>query len=272
MRFISREEIITSVKELYIKANIHLPPFVESCLKKARDEEEGKGKEVLEVLLENIKMAREENIPLCQDTGMAVVFLNVGRDVRLEFDIEDAINEGIKNAVRDGYLRASTVDEPLNKRKNRGDNTPAIIHTHFVDGDRIEINLLVKGFGSENASFLFHLSPHGGWEELKSVIVKAVKMKGANACPPLFIGVGAGGTSEKALELSKIALFDESPLNKKEKEILDEINKLGIGPGGIGGKFTCLRVKVKEFPTHIAGLPVGISLNCHALRYAKRNI
>jgi len=272
MKLISQKEIISVIKDLYLEANTILPPMVESSLRRAKEREKGKAKEVLKILLENAEIAKEQRIPLCQDTGMAVVFLRIGESIHLEGEIERAVNQGIREAVREGYLRASTVDEPLGKRINRGDNTPAVIHISFEEGEKLKITVLAKGFGSENASFLYHLSPHAGWEGLEELTLQAVKEKGVNACPPLFIGIGAGGTSEKALELSKLALLDESPLQREEEKILEKVNQLGIGPGGVGGRFTALRVKVLQYPTHIAGLPVAISLNCHALRYARRII
>ena len=272
MRKILLEDIKEAVKELYLKANFSLPPFVKEQLEKAYEEEEGRGREVMKIIVENFKIAEREKIPLCQDTGMAVVFLRIGNEVYWEGDIEESINAGIKEAVKEGYLRSSTVVNPLDKRVNPGDNTPAVIHYELVKGEVFEITLLVKGFGSENATFLHLLPPQAGWEGVKEVVLKDVKEKGVNACPPLFIGVGVGGTCEKALELSKKALFDLSPMKEEEREILKEVNRLGIGPGGMGGRFTALRVKVKEYPTHIAGLPVAVSLNCHSLRFAKKNL
>lgn len=272
MRFIPQKEIISTVKELYLKANTILPSRVEASLRQAREREKGRARKILDILLENARIAREEKIPLCQDTGMAVVFLNIGDRVQLKGRIEAAVNQGIREAVEEGYLRASTVDDPLGKRANRGDNTPGIVHVSLEEGEQLEITVMAKGFGSENASLLYHLSPHAGWKGLQEAVLQAVREKGINACPPLFIGIGAGGTAEEALKLSKLALLNESPLTEKEEEILAAVNQLGIGPGGAGGEFTALRVKVLQYPTHIAGLPVGISLNCHALRYASKVI
>ncbi len=268
MRVISPGEISSTVKELYLRANFFLPPQVKDLIAQAFEREVSTlGKEVLKEVIENINIAEKERIPLCQDTGMAVVFLQVGREVRLKGDLAESVNKGIREAVKEGYLRASVVEKPLSLRKNTQDNTPAVIHEKIVSGDRLKITVMVKGFGAENASGVFLLPPHSGWEGVEEVVVETVKEKGVNACPPLFIGVGVGGTVEKATQLAKEALLKDSS-TEKEKKILDRVNQLGIGPGGVGGKFTALRVTVLEYPTHIAGLPVAVNLNCHALRYS----
>ncbi len=255
-----------------MEANFQLPTWVEESLVSARDREIGRGREVLEIILENLEIARREKIPICQDTGMGIIFLKIGGEVVWEGDLRDAVEEGVRRAVKEGFLRASTVEDVLGKRMNRGDNTPPVIHIESVEGDIFEIKVMVKGFGSENSTFLHLLSPHAGWKGVREVVVQDVREKGINTCPPLFIGIGVGGTAEKCVELSKLALMDSSPMNEREREILEEVNRLGIGAGGLGGINTALRVKVKEFPTHIAGLPVGVSLNCHALRIAEGEV
>ena len=234
---------------------------------------EGREKKVLELLLENEKEAKEKAVPLCQDTGMAIVNMEIGQDVRLMgTDINKAINDAVSRAYKDVYLRCSVVDDPLFNRINTKDNTPAVIHYEIVGGEEIKITCLAKGFGSENASKLIMLNPSDGIEGVKKEVIEQVKLKGANACPPLSIGIGIGGTFDYAAYLAKKALLRENeynvnPLYKElEIELKKMINDLNIGPAGLKGKNTCLSVKIEEYPTHIAGLPLAISINCHAVR------
>ena len=242
-----------------------------------KNEESALGKQVLGQLEENLKIAGEDMIPICQDTGMAVVFINVGQDVHLTGgDITDAINEGVRRGYVDGYLRKSVVKDPI-YRENTKDNTPAVIHFNIVPGDKIDITVAPKGFGSENMSRVFMLKPADGIEGVKEAILTAVKDAGPNACPPMVVGVGIGGTFEKCAYLAKKALTrdlnEESPVEyvrDLEKEMLEKINKLGIGPGGLGGTQTALAINIETYPTHIAGLPVAVNMCCHVNRHKKR--
>ena len=239
----------------------------------AYDESEGREKKVLELLLENEKEALEKSVPLCQDTGMAIVNMELGQDVRLVgADINEVINDAVSRAYKDAYLRCSVVDDPLFNRVNTKDNTPAIIHYEIVKGEDVKITCLAKGFGSENASKLIMLNPSDGIEGVKKEVIEQVKLKGANACPPLSIGIGIGGTFDYAAYMAKKALlreneYNDNPLYKElEMELFQMINDLNIGPAGLKGKHTCLSVKIEEYPTHIAGLPLAININCHAVR------
>ena len=239
----------------------------------AYDESEGREKKVLELLLENEKEALEKSVPLCQDTGMAIVNMELGQDVRLVgADINEAINDAVSRAYKDAYLRCSVVDDPLFNRLNTKDNTPAIIHYEIVKGEDVKITCLAKGFGSENASKLVMLNPSDGIEGVKREVIEQVKLKGANACTPLSIGIGIGGTFDYAAYMAKKALlreneYNDNPLYKElEMELFQMINDLNIGPAGLKGKHTCLSVKIEEYPTHIAGLPLAININCHAVR------
>ena len=263
-----------------IEANHFLTDDMKNVFENAvKNEESALGKQVLGQLEENLKIAGEDMIPICQDTGMAVVFINVGQDVHLTGgDITDAINEGVRRGYVDGYLRKSVVKDPI-YRENTKDNTPAVIHFNIVPGDKIDITVAPKGFGSENMSRVFMLKPADGIEGVKEAILTAVKDAGPNACPPMVVGVGIGGTFEKCAYLAKKALTrdlnEESPVEyvrDLEKEMLEKINKLGIGPGGLGGTQTALAINIETYPTHIAGLPVAVNICCHVNRHSHRVI
>ena len=280
IRTIRVEEITKNIKEMCIEANHFLSPDMAEAMKCAEKNEEAPlGKQILEQLQENLKIAGEDMIPICQDTGMAVVFLEIGQDVHLEGGaLEDAVNEGVRQGYVEGYLRKSVVGDPL-IRENTKDNTPAVLHTRIVDGDQVKIKVAPKGFGSENMSRVFMLKPADGIEGVKDAILTAVRDAGPNACPPMVVGVGIGGTFEKCAEMAKHALTrnleEESPVEyvrDLEKEMLETINNLGIGPGGLGGRTTALAVNIETYPTHIAGLPVGINICCHVNRHAHRVI
>lgn len=276
MRKIKAGKITEAVAQLCLKANFNLRGDVISALKEALGKEDfPRAKDIIKTLLENARISKKERLPLCQDTGMVTIFLKIGQGVRIVGgDLKKAINEGVRRAYREGYLRKSVVDDPL-VRKNTRDNTPAVIHSEIVPGDKLKVSILPKGFGAENTSALALLKPSEGKEAVKRFVVETVRRHGANGCPPLIIGVGLGGTMEKAALLAKEALLRPlgSHHRKKhiailEKELLREINKLGIGPQGLGGKTTALGVKVVSYPTHIAGLPVAVNISCHALRQA----
>lgn len=280
MREVNVSLITQNLKEMCIEANHFLTPDMAKVFNNAVSEEKSPlGKQVLNQLKDNLKIAGEEMIPICQDTGMAVVFINVGQDVHLVGgDITDAINEGVRQGYVEGYLRKSVVKDPI-YRENTKDNTPAIIHFNIVKGDKVDITVAPKGFGSENMSRVFMLKPADGIEGVKNAILTAVKDAGPNACPPMVVGVGIGGTFEKCALLAKKALTrdlgEESPIQyvkELEEEMLTKINKLGIGPGGLGGTKTALAVNIETYPTHIAGLPVGINICCHVNRHAHRVI
>lgn len=280
MREVNVSIITDNIKEMCIEANHFLTDDMKNVFEKAvKNEESALGKQVLGQLEENLKIAGEDMIPICQDTGMAVVFINVGQDVHLTGgDITDAINEGVRRGYVDGYLRKSVVKDPI-YRENTKDNTPAVIHFNIVPGDRVDITVAPKGFGSENMSRVFMLKPADGIEGVKEAILTAVKDAGPNACPPMVVGVGIGGTFEKCAEMAKHALTrnleEESPVEyvrDLEKEMLETINNLGIGPGGLGGRTTALAVNIETYPTHIAGLPVGINICCHVNRHTHRVI
>ena len=280
MREVNVSIITDNIKEMCIEANHFLTDDMKNVFEKAvKNEESALGKQVLGQLEENLKIAGEDMIPICQDTGMAVVFINVGQDVHLiGGDITDAINEGVRRGYVDGYLRKSVVKDPI-YRENTKDNTPAVIHYEIVDGDQVDITVAPKGFGSENMSRVFMLKPADGIEGVKEAILTAVKDAGPNACPPMVVGVGIGGTFEKCAYLAKKALTrdlnEESPVEyvrDLEKEMLEKINKLGIGPGGLGGTQTALAINIETYPTHIAGLPVAVNICCHVNRHSHRVI
>ena len=278
MRRINVETITQNIKEMCIEANHFLSPDMKKVFDEAAASEESPlGRQILGQLEENLCIAGEEMIPICQDTGMAVVFIKVGQDVHLiGGSLTDAINEGVRQGYVDGYLRKSVVKDPI-YRENTKDNTPAIIHYEIVEGEQVEITVAPKGFGSENMSRVFMLKPADGIEGVKDAILTAVRDAGPNACPPMVVGVGIGGTFEKCAEMAKHALTrnleEESPVEyvrDLEKEMLEKINNLGIGPGGLGGRTTALAVNIETYPTHIAGLPVGINICCHVNRHKKR--
>ena len=280
MREVNVSIITDNIKEMCIEANHFLTDDMKNVFENAvKNEESALGKQVLGQLEENLKIAGEDMIPICQDTGMAEVFINVGQDVHLTGgDITDAINEGVRRGYVDGYLRKSVVKDPI-YRENTKDNTPAVIHFNIVPGDKIDITVAPKGFGSENMSRVFMLKPADGIEGVKEAILTAVKDAGPNACPPMVVGVGIGGTFEKCAYLAKKALTrdlnEESPVEyvrNLEKEMLEKINKLGIGPGGLGGTQTALAINIETYPTHIAGLPVAVNICCHVNRHSHRVI
>lgn len=280
MREVNVSIITDNIKEMCIEANHFLTDDMKNVFEKAvKNEESALGKQVLGQLEENLKIAGENMIPICQDTGMAVVFINVGQDVHLTGgDITDAINEGVRRGYVEGYLRKSVVKDPI-YRENTKDNTPAVIHFNIVPGDKVDITVAPKGFGSENMSRVFMLKPADGIEGVKEAILTAVKDAGPNACPPMVVGVGIGGTFEKCAYLAKKALTrdlnEESPVEyvrDLEKEMLEKINKLGIGPGGLGGTQTALAINIETYPTHIAGLPVAVNICCHVNRHSHRVI
>lgn len=280
MRRINVETITQNIKEMCIEANHFMSPDMKKVFDEAAASEESPlGRQILGQLEENLCIAGEEMIPICQDTGMAVVFIKVGQDVHLiGGSLTDAINEGVRQGYVDGYLRKSVVKDPI-YRENTKDNTPAIIHYEIVEGEQVEITVAPKGFGSENMSRVFMLKPADGIEGVKDAILTAVRDAGPNACPPMVVGVGIGGTFEKCAEMAKHALTrnleEESPVEyvrDLEKEMLETINNLGIGPGGLGGRTTALAVNIETYPTHIAGLPVGINICCHVNRHAHRVI
>ena len=280
MREIDAQLLTKNIKEMCIEANHYLSDDMKKVFDNARNNEKSPlGKQILEQLDENLKIAREEMIPICQDTGMAVVFVKIGQDVHITgANIEDAINEGVRQGYVEGYLRKSVVNDPI-IRKNTKDNTPAVIHYEIVPGENITITVAPKGFGSENMSRVFMLKPADGIEGVKNAVLTAVRDAGPNACPPMVVGVGIGGTFEKCAYLAKKALAREADsssdieyVSKLENELLDKINKMGIGPGGLGGTQTALAVNVETYPTHIAGLPVAINICCHVNRHVTRTI
>ena len=280
IRTICVEEITKNIKEMCIEANHFLSPDMAEAMKCAEKNEEAPlGKQILEQLQENLKIAGEDMIPICQDTGMAVVFLEIGQDVHLEGGaLEDAVNEGVRLGYVEGYLRKSVVGDPL-IRENTKDNTPAVLHTRIVDGDQVKIKVAPKGFGSENMSRVFMLKPAEGIEGVKDAVLTAVKDAGPNACPPMVVGVGIGGTFEKCALMAKEALTREvgshseiEYVKELEEELLTKINSLGIGPGGLGGTTTALAVNINTYPTHIAGLPVAVNICCHVNRHVIRTI
>lgn len=280
MRNVHVSEITKNIKEMCIEANYFLSEDMSAAMKNAVQAEESPlGKQILNQLQENLQIAGEDMIPICQDTGMAVVFLEVGQDVHLEGgSVEEAVNEGVRQGYVEGYLRKSVVKDPI-VRENTKDNTPAVIHYSIVPGEKVRIKVAPKGFGSENMSRIFMLKPADGIEGVKNAILTAVKDAGPNACPPLVVGVGVGGTFEKCALMAKEALTREAGTHSKiewvkdlEEEMLQKINNLGIGPGGLGGTTTALAVNVNTYPTHIAGLPVAINICCHVNRHIIREV
>ncbi|MBE5884772.1 MAG: fumarate hydratase [Lachnospiraceae bacterium] len=280
MRTIDVSLVTQNIKEMCIEANHFLSKDMENALRKAQQMEEAPlGQQILQQLQENMKMAGEDMIPICQDTGMAVIFVEIGQDVHFEGGLlEDAINDGVRQGYAEGYLRKSVVKDPI-YRDNTKDNTPAIIHYEMVAGDRVKIIVAPKGFGSENMSRVYMLKPSDGLEGVKNAILSAAKEAGPNACPPMVVGVGIGGTFEKCALMAKKALTrsvdERSPIpyvRELEEELLQKINHTGIGPGGLGGSTTALAVNINTYPTHIAGLPVAINICCHVNRHAVRVI
>lgn len=280
IRTIQTDEITKNIKEMCIQANHYLSADMDAAMKHAADTEQSElGKKILNQLQDNLKIADEEMIPICQDTGMAVIFLEVGQDVHFEGTaIEDAVNEGVRQGYTEGFLRKSVVGDPL-IRENTKDNTPAVIHYSIVPGDQVKITMAPKGFGSENMSRVFMLKPADSIEGVRHAILTAVKDAGPNACPPMVVGVGIGGTFEKCALLAKQALtrpvdeHSDIPYVKDlEEEMLSKINQLGIGPGGLGGTTTALAVNINTYPTHIAGLPVAVNICCHVNRHVVRTL
>ena len=280
MRTVQVQEITEQIREMCILVNHELSQDMQEKLAEAKScEESVLGKQILEQLEDNLKIAKEDRIPICQDTGMAVIFLEIGQDVHLEGgNVEEAINEGVRQGYVQGYLRKSVVKDPL-IRENTKDNTPAVIHYSIVPGEQIKITLAPKGFGSENISRVFMLKPADGIEGVKKAILQAVDDAGPNACPPMVVGVGIGGTFEKCALMAKQALTrpanESSPIpyiRDLEKEMLEKINSLGIGPGGLGGTVTAFAVNINTYPTHIAGLPVAVNICCHVNRHIVRTI
>ena len=280
MRIINIKEITKTVKELSIEANYYLPDDIKEAIEKAEKNEKWPiANNILNKIIENSHIAAREKIPICQDTGMACVFVDIGQDVHIiGGNLEEAINEGVRQGYEEGFLRKSVVKDPIN-RINTKDNTPAIIYYDIVPGDKIKITVAPKGFGSENMSRIKMLKPSDGLQGVKDFIIETIKLAGPNPCPPIVIGVGIGGTFDKAAYLSKKALI--RPLNVRnkdefysnlEKELLEDINNLGIGPQGFGGKTTAIGLNIETYPTHIAGLPVAVNINCHATRHKEREL
>ena len=280
MRTISTDEIIKNIKEMCIEANYYLSDDMKDKIDHACQVEESPlGRQILSQLEENMQIAESSQIPICQDTGMAVVFLKIGQDVHIEgMNLEDAVNEGIRQGYVEGYLRKSVVGDPL-LRENTKDNTPGIIHYEIVPGENIDITVAPKGFGSENMSQVYMLKPADGIDGVKDAVLDAVKLAGPNACPPVVVGVGIGGTFEKCALLAKKALTRDTNVHnsipyvkKMEEDLLEKINNLGIGPAGLGGRITAFAVNIETYPTHIAGLPVAVNMCCHVNRHKHRVI
>ena len=280
MKTINVSEITKNIKEMCIEANHFLTADMDEALKNAVDTEKSPlGKQILNQLQDNLKIAGDDMIPICQDTGMAVIFMEIGQEVHFEGgSLEDAINEGVRQGYVDGFLRKSVVKDPL-IRENTKDNTPAIIHYEMTTGDKVKITVAPKGFGSENMSRVFMLKPADGIEGVKNAILTAVKDAGPNACPPMVVGVGIGGTFEKCALMAKKALTrpvnqhsDIPYVKEMEEELLEKINRTGIGPGGLGGTTTALAVNINTYPTHIAGLPVAVNICCHVNRHVVREL
>ena len=275
MRTLHTDKIIEAVKEMCISANLYLADDMDGKIRQAAKEEDSTlGKQILNQLIENMDIAGEDKTPICQDTGMAVFFVNVGQNLHIEgMNLTDAINEGVRRGYTEGYLRKSVVKDPL-QRENTGDNTPAIIHYDIVPGDKLEITIAPKGFGSENMSKVYMLKPADGEEGIRQSVLAAVKDAGPNACPPMVVGVGLGGDFELAAKLAKKALTrlagshsEKAHIAKLEDEILELVNKTGIGPGGLGGKTTALAVNIETYATHIAGMPLAVNMCCHVNRH-----
>jgi fumarate hydratase subunit alpha len=274
MRIICTDDIVKAVKEMCIESNYNLNYDIKNALIRGLDDEESPiGKDILKNILKNSDISSDNRVPMCQDTGMIVAFVEIGQEVFIEGNIKDAINEGVRQGYTDGFLRKSVVSDPI-IRENTFDNTPAVIHYDFVEGDRLKITIAPKGFGSENMGKLKMLKPSDGIEGVKKFILETVSEAGPNPCPPIVVGVGIGGTMDKVTEIAKkasirpIDSFSETEYIKNlEEEMLEEINKLGIGPQGLGGRVTALGVNVEVYPTHIAGLPVAVNINCHVARH-----
>lgn len=274
MRELNAAAITETVKRLCIEANCHLPGDMKTCIRESCDAEKWpQAREILERIIENYQIADEKDQPICQDTGVACVFLEIGQDLHIQGDLTEAVNEGVRQGYTEGYLRKSVVRDPLD-RVNTGDNTPAMLYTEIVPGDKLKITVAPKGFGSENMSQIKMLRPSDGLQGVKDFVLKAVEDAGPNPCPPIVVGVGVGGTFDKAAYLAKKALMrpvdvrNSKPFYAElEKELLEGINALGIGPQGFGGKTTALAVNIEYFPTHIAGLPVAVNINCHVTRH-----
>lgn len=275
MREVHVDEIIKVIKKLCIEANEHLPEDVKCAIKKCRSEEDGKiAQGILDNIIENFDIADNENVPICQDTGMACVFMEIGQDVHIVGgDLSEAVNEGVRQGYTEGYLRKSVVKDPV-LRGNTGDNTPAVLYTEIVPGEQIKITVGPKGFGSENMSRIMMFKPSAGIDGIKDFIIETVKLAGPNPCPPMVVGVGIGGTFDRCALLAKKALM--RPLDSEnpnpyyadlEKEMLEKINELGIGPQGLGGKTTAIGLNIETFPTHIAGMPCAVNINCHVTRH-----
>ena len=280
MRTINTDIIIETVRDMCIQANLFLAPDMEERMREAAKEEDGiLGKQIMNQLIENMEIAGSDRIPICQDTGMAVFFVNVGQDLHIEgMNITDAINDGVRRGYTEGYLRKSVVADPL-IRENTKDNTPAIIHYDIVPGDKLTITIAPKGFGSENMSRVFMLKPADGEEGVKAAVLQAVKDAGPNACPPMVVGVGLGGDFELAAKLAKKALTrdvnshsDKEHIARIENELLQMVNATGIGPGGLGGKTTALAVNIETYATHIAGMPLAVNMCCHVNRHVTKEI
>lgn len=274
MRIIESKKLTALVKEMCIKAAHNLPNDILNALKKAQQQESGTAKHLTSLMLENAKIAKKELYPICQDTGTTVLFVQIGSEVFVKGDITKAINEGVRQGYKEGYLRKSIVKDPLFKRKNTEDNTPAVIHYSFIKGDKIKISLLLKGAGSENKSVLKMFAPSTTLEEIKTFVLDSIQQAGANACPPFVIGIGIGGNFETCALLAKKALLRKiNSYNKNklyadlEKDLLKEINKTKIGPQGLGGKITALGLSIEEAPCHTASLPVAVNISCHASRH-----
>lgn len=279
MRQIDSKKITEAVARLCIKANTQLGAPVEEALKEARQREESPvGRELLDQLTENARIAREEGLPICQDTGLAVVFIRMGQEVHIQGNLEEAIHQGVAQGYTEGYLRKSVVRDPL-RRVNTGDNTPAIIHYEIVPGDEFTVTVAPKGIGSENMSRIYMLKPSQGLEGIEEAVLETVRLAGSNACPPLVIGLGVGGNFERAAELAKKALlrpvgeYSADPFWAGiEKNLLEKVNRLGIGPQGMGGRITALWLAAETYPTHIGGMPVAVNLNCHVARHEEESL
>ena len=279
MRELKAIAVTDAVRQMCISANRDLPDDVRRCIKACHEQEDWQpAKEILDLMIENYKIAEQDSVPICQDTGVACIFVEIGQDVYVTGDLSEAINDGVRQGYREGYLRSSVVADPL-KRSNTGDNTPAMIYYDVIPGDALKITVAPKGFGSENMSRIVMLKPSDGLEGVKDFVLKTVEDAGANPCPPVIVGVGIGGTFDKAALLAKKALLrkadDINPDDyyaKLEEELLESINALGIGPQGFGGRTTALAVKILSMPTHIAGLPVAVNLNCHVARHVSKQL
>ena len=275
MREIKQEDIIQAVKTLCIEANYQLPQDVRNAIDQASQIEDGQlAKQTLSILKENAKMAQSLSVPICQDTGMACLFVEIGQDVHVQGSLQDALQEGVRQGYQEGYLRKSVVDDPVFDRINTKDNTPALIHYEIVEGDKLKIIVAPKGFGSENMSQVKMLKPSDGIEGIKDFVLKVVEEAGPNACPPMVIGVGIGGSFDYVTYLAKKAMFrdigthhSDLRYQQLEEELLEKINQLGIGPAGYGGKTTALSLNIETYPTHIAGMPVAVSICCHVARH-----